>query len=407
MDAGPADQRRDTRPPAAGSAQTTAPGATATRPLLEVDQLRVHFATPAGLVRAVDGVSLSVRAGEVLGVVGESGSGKTVMSRRAMGLVGPGTTTRLSGTVRYDGTEISALPPAELSKLWGSEMAMILQDPMTSLNPVKRVGEQIGESLRRHLGLDRAAAHQRAVQLLRSVGLSEPERRVRQYPHELSGGMRQRVTIAIALSCDPRLLFADEPTTALDVTVQAQILELLARQQAEHRMAMMIVTHDLRVVRGHTDRVVVMYAGKVVEAAPTRTLFAAPRMPYTEALMNAVPPLTGSNHAVLRVIPGRPPNLLAPPPGCAFAPRCASAQERCLTEMPPLRSAADLAGASPGGSAAGAPAGGPAPAIAGTPDDHVYRCWYPVGTEAGDEARRTNIERGHTAAGTPILAEAV
>lgn len=350
-------------------------------PLLTVDDVVVRFHTRKGVVHAVEGVSLALHAGEVLAVVGESGSGKTVFTRRVMGLIAGGRGTEVSGSVDYDGTRISELSGAALSRFWGSEIALILQDPMTSLNPVKRIGAQLTETIRLHEKVTKAQALERAVDLLRQVGLSEPERRVRQYPHELSGGMRQRVTIAIALSCNPRLLLADEPTTALDVTVQAQILDLLADLQRRRRMAMLLVTHDLRVVRSRSDRIAVMYAGKVVETAPTAELFAAPRMPYTEALMNAVPPVAGPNHVRLQVIPGRPPDLLHPPAGCKFSPRCPYAQDRCLTEDPPLRDA-------------------------GSPD-HRYRCWFPVGSPAWADARARNIERGTSAAGTPVTEEMV
>jgi peptide/nickel transport system ATP-binding protein len=354
--------------------------------LLNAEDVVVRFHTKKGVVRAVDGVSLQVEAGEILAVVGESGSGKTVLTRRLMGLVSGGRGNRgrgteVEGTVTFDGTNLTELPAKELSTFWGAEIALILQDPMTSLNPVKRIGVQITETILQHERVPKREAHDRAVELLRSVGLSEPERRVRQYPHELSGGMRQRVTIAIALSCNPRLLLADEPTTALDVTVQAQILDLLAELQSRLRMAMLLVTHDLRVVRSRSDRIAVMYAGRIVEAAPTPVLFAEPKMPYTEALMNAVPPLAGPNHSRLSVIPGRPPDLIDPPAGCKFGPRCPVAQDRCLTEEPPLRDA---------GSA-----------------EHQYRCWFPVGTPAWAEAKARNIERGATAAGTPVTEEMV
>jgi peptide/nickel transport system ATP-binding protein len=350
-------------------------------PLLVAEDVSVRFHTKAGVVQAVDGVSLRLHEGEVLAVVGESGSGKTVFTRRVMGLVSGGRGTEVGGTVRFAGTELTALSPVELSRIWGAEIALILQDPMTSLNPVKRIGVQITESIRLHRKVSKDEANRRAVELLRSVGLSEPERRVRQYPHELSGGMRQRVTIAIALACGPRLLLADEPTTALDVTVQAQILDLLGGLQAQHRMAMLLVTHDLRVVRSRSDRIAVMYAGRIVESASTPALFAAPKMPYTEALMNAVPPVAGPNHVRLQVIPGRPPDLLRPPAGCKFSPRCPYAQDRCLTEEPPLRAAE-------------------------TPD-HQFRCWYPVGSPAWADARARNIERGTSAAGTPVTKEMV
>jgi peptide/nickel transport system ATP-binding protein len=357
-------------------------------PLLVADDVTVRFHTRNGVVHAVDGVSLDLREGEVLAVVGESGSGKTVFTRRVMGLVAGGRDTEVGGSVRFAGTDLTALSSAELSRIWGAQIALILQDPMTSLNPVKRIGAQITESILLHRRVSKAEAGRRAVDLLRSVGLSEPERRVRQYPHELSGGMRQRVTIAIALACDPRLLLADEPTTALDVTVQAQILDLLADLQSSRGMAMLLVTHDLRVVRSRAHRIAVMYAGRIVETAPTRTLFANPLMPYTEALMNAVPPVAGPNHVRLQVIPGRPPDLVRPPAGCKFSPRCPYAQDRCLTEEPPLRDA------EPGPSDSGA---------AG----HRYRCWFPVGSPAWAEAKARNIERGASAAGTPVTEEMV
>ncbi len=349
--------------------------------LLTAEDVHVRFHTKGGVVHAVEGVSLAIKPGEVLAVVGESGSGKTVLTRRLMGLVAGGRGTEVSGTVTYDGTRLTDLSGKALSAFWGAEIALILQDPMTSLNPVKRIGVQLTESLLLHEKVTKQEARDRAVALLRQVGLSEPERRVRQYPHELSGGMRQRVTIAIALSCSPRLLLADEPTTALDVTVQAQILDLLADLQRRSHMAMLLVTHDLRVVRSRSDRIAVMYAGKIVETAPTAALFAAPRMPYTEALMKAVPPVTGPNHVRLQVIPGRPPDLVNPPSGCKFSPRCPYAQDRCLTEDPPLRDA-------------------------GSPE-HRYRCWYPLGTPAWAEAKARNVERGASAAGTPVTEEMV
>jgi peptide/nickel transport system ATP-binding protein len=350
-------------------------------PLLVVDDVRVRFRTGKGVVHAVDGVSLELPAGEVLAVVGESGSGKTVLTRRIMGLIAGGRDPEVGGSVDYDGTRLTELSGRALSAFWGAEIALILQDPMTSLNPVKRIGAQLTETILLHERVTRQQAHERAVELLGQVGLAEPERRVRQYPHELSGGMRQRVTIAIALSCNPRLLLADEPTTALDVTVQAQILDLLAGLQRRRRMAMLLVTHDLRVVRSRSDRIAVMYAGQVVETAPTASLFAGPKMPYTEALMNAMPPVTGPNHVRLQVIPGRPPNLLDPPAGCRFSPRCPYAQERCLTEEPPL--------------------------VAADSPAHRSRCWFPVGSPGGVQAMARNVERGTSAAGTPVTEEMV
>jgi peptide/nickel transport system ATP-binding protein len=353
-------------------ANGTQPGA---QELLTADDVRVRFHTDSGVVQAVDGVSLTVHAGEVLAVVGESGSGKTVLTRRLMGLISGDHRTEVSGSVTYDGTRLSELDGPGLSRIWGAEIALILQDPMTSLNPVKRIGQQITESIVLHQKVQKRDARARAVELLRSVGLSDPGRRVRQYPHELSGGMRQRVTIAIALANSPRLLLADEPTTALDVTVQAQILNLLADLQSRLGMAMLLVTHDLRVVQSRSDRIAVMYAGQIVETAPTAELFAAPRMPYTDALMKAVPPVAGPTHARLHVIPGRPPDLRKPPVGCRFSVRCPYAQQRCLTEQPPLREAES---------------------------DHAFRCWYPLGSPEWVDARRRNVERGETAAGLPV-----
>ena len=279
-----------------------------------MEDLHTSFRTGRGLVRAVDGVSLTLGRGRTLGVVGESGSGKTVLSRSIMGLL-PGSNVERSGTVRFSGHDLTAMSLPELREVWGMQVALVFQDPMTALNPVVRVGRQITESLRLRAGLDRKAAHETAVALLTSVGIPDPERRLRAYPHELSGGMRQRVMIAIALACGPKLLLADEPTTGLDVTVQAQILDLLAAQQRERHMGMILVTHDLGVVANRTDEIVVMYAGRVVEQAPTAELFAHTRMPYTEALLRSIPRLTEPSHTRLRAIPGRPPDLAAAHPG--------------------------------------------------------------------------------------------
>jgi peptide/nickel transport system ATP-binding protein len=265
--------------------------------------------------------------------------------------------------------------------MWGTEMAMVFQDPMTSLNPVLKIGRQLTEGLRYHLDIPKDEAHEQAVQLLNSVGIPDPTRRINQYPHELSGGMLQRVTIAIALACGPKMLFADEPTTALDVTVQAQILNLLQQQQRDRHMAMVLVTHDLGVVAGRTDEIAVMYAGQIVEKAPTRTLFANVRMPYTEALLKSIPKLTNPSHTRLQIIGGRPPDLINPPAGCRFAPRCPYAQPRCHTEQPPLVEAE-----TPG---------------------HVYRCWYPVGTDAGREALERNLAHHGPAAAAAVTGDAV
>jgi oligopeptide/dipeptide ABC transporter ATP-binding protein len=325
------------------------------RELLEVEDLRTGFRTSRGLVRAVDGVSLSLGRGRTLGIVGESGSGKTVLSRSIMGLLPKRNVVR-EGKVIYEGVDLVTASPATVRDRWGAEMAMIFQDPMTSLNPVLRIGNQITEGMRFHLGMDRKTAGANALRLLQDVGIPEPERRLRQYPHELSGGMRQRVMIAVALACGPKLLFADEPTTALDVTVQAQILNLLQRAQRERDMAMVLVTHDLGVVAGRADEIAVMYAGRIVEKAPTAQLFANVRMPYTEALLRSIPMLDAPSHTRLQAIPGRPPDLVSPPSGCRFAPRCPYAQDRCWAEEPPL--VEDQPG-------------------------HSYRCWFPVGSPVG------------------------
>jgi len=339
-------------------------------PLLEVTDLVTHFSTPRGVVRAVDGVSLSLRRGETLGVVGESGSGKTVLSRSIMGLLPKHNVIR-RGSVRFDGREIGDADSEEMRGLWGTQIAMVFQDPMTSLNPVMKIGRQITEPLLHHLDITKKYARDLALSLLSSVGIPEPERRLGQYPHEMSGGMRQRVMIAIAIACGPKLLLADEPTTALDVTVQAQILDLLQKEQQERYMAMILVTHDLGVVAGRADSIAVMYAGRVVEVAPTRTLFAAMRMPYTEALMRSIPRIAEPSHTRLKAIHGRPPELIDPPPGCRFAPRCEYVQDRCWKEEPPL--------------------------IPGDEPGHSYRCWFPVGTPEGEAARERNRAAGSAA----------
>ena len=331
--------------------------------LLEVDDLRTHFRTERGTVKAVDGVSLTLDRGHTLGVVGESGSGKTILSRSIMGLL-PARNTIRQGRVRYEGTDIIGYDQHQMGDIWGAEMAMVFQDPMTSLNPVMKIGHQITESLTHHLRMDKREAKETAVALLASVGIPEPAQRFDEYPHQLSGGMRQRVTIAIALACGPKLLFADEPTTALDVTVQAQILDLLAAQQRERHMAMILVTHDLGVVAGRTDEILVMYGGKVVEHAPTAALFAGVKMPYTEALLRSIPKIDHRSHTRLDAIPGRPPDLVNQPQGCNFAPRCRYVQARCLTAEPPLLTIGDTG--------------------------HRYRCWFPVGTPEGADALARN-----------------
>jgi oligopeptide/dipeptide ABC transporter ATP-binding protein len=335
------------------TATTPATGANpndATTPLLEVEDLRTGIHIDRGTVHAVDGVSFTLRRGRTLGVVGESGCGKTMLAKSIMGLLPRGKVDR-EGSVRVDGEELLGRSRKQMRKVWGTELSMVPQDPMTSLNPVRRIGDQITEPLRHHLSLDRKEARDTALALLTQVRIPDPEKRLREYPHQLSGGMRQRVVIAAALACGPRLLFADEPTTALDVTVQAQILNVLARMQQDRHMAMVLVTHDLGVVAGHTDEIIVMYAGQVVERAPTSVLFREMRMPYTQALLASIPTLEDPVHTRLAVIPGRPPDLVEPPKGCRFAARCEYAQDKCTKEAPPLM--ADAPG-------------------------HEYRCWFPV-----------------------------
>ena len=315
---------------------TTDPGTARDGPLLAVENLRTHFHTERGVVRAIDGVSFTLDRGRTLGVVGESGSGKTVLVRTLLGLLPSTAHVGENAKVLFDGRALDIRCEKALRRVRGRHIAMVFQDPMTSLNPVMTVGAQIMESLRYHLGMGRGAARERAVALIESVGIPMPARRVDQYPHQLSGGLRQRIAIAIALACEPKLLIADEPTTALDVTIQAEILDLLARQQAERHMAMILITHDLGVVAGRTDDIAVMYAGKIVERAPTARLFTAMRMPYTRALMDSIPRLEAPPNTPLKTIGGRPPDLIDPPEGCRFAPRCARAEDQCHRAEPPL-----------------------------------------------------------------------
>lgn len=314
-------------------------------PILTVDGVSTRFRTKRGQLRAVEQVSLELDAGETLGLVGESGSGKSVLGQTIMGLVSNGGNTTVTGTVNFMGRDMQGLTRKEQQQMWGNDIAMVFQDPMSALNPFKRIGTHLTESLRAHLGLDKAAARERAIELLRKVRIPEPTRRIDQYPHELSGGMRQRVVIAMALACDPKLTIADEPTTALDVTVQKQILELLDSLRTEMGMAGILVSHDLGVVAGQTDRVAVMYAGRIVETAPTRQLFASPRHPYTEALLAAVPRLEQEPHTRLESIDGGLPDMTKPPTGCSFASRCKYAQAKCREVVPTLTASADTAGA--------------------------------------------------------------
>jgi len=332
--------------------------------LLQVSDLHTSFSVQAGEVKAVRGVSFSLDQGKTLGVVGESGSGKTVLARSIMRL-NLGDNVNTSGSAVFEGKELLASTMSEMQTLWGNEVAMVFQDPMTSLNPLVKVGRQVTEHVRHHLGASKAEAKALAIDLLKEVRIPEPESRLNAYPHELSGGMRQRICIAIALACEPTLLFADEPTTALDVTVQHQILNLLNREQQERHMAMILITHDLGVVAGRTDEIMVMYAGNVVEQAPTAALFADMQHPYTEALLRSIPRTTQRSHTRLAAIAGRPPDLIDPPSGCAFSPRCPYVQPKCREETPPLQ-ATDNSG-------------------------HKSACWFPVGTPENKEAFEKNL----------------
>jgi len=304
-------------------------------PILSVTDLRVGFATHDGVVRAVDRVSFDLNPGEVVAIVGESGCGKSVTAQTLMGLTRSPNTT-ISGSVIFGGRDLTQLPDNELRSLRGEHIAMIFQDPMTSLNPVYRVGDQIAEMIRAHRQVSKKDAVARAAELLRSVGIPNPERRVRDYPHEFSGGMRQRVMIAMALALEPEVLIADEPTTALDVTIQAQILGLLRTLNREKNVSVVLITHDLGVVAEIADKVVVMYAGQVVEEAPLEALFYQPRHPYTWGLLGSIPRPDEARGDRLTQIPGQPPSLLDPPTGCRFAARCEYAFDDC-TRLPPLR----------------------------------------------------------------------
>ncbi|MCM2425626.1 ABC transporter ATP-binding protein [Streptomyces sp. RKAG337] len=317
-------------------------------PLLEVRDLQVTFPTPAGPVRAVDGIGFTVEAGRTLGIVGESGSGKSVTSLAVMGLHRD---AAVSGSIALDGRELTALPDRELNRLRGRRMAMIFQDPLSSLHPYYTVGEQVAEHYRVHFKASRAVGRRRAVEMLGEVGIPEPARRAADHPHQFSGGMRQRVMIAMALACEPDLLIADEPTTALDVTVQAQILELIARIQADRGLGVVMITHDLGVVARVAHEVLVMYGGRAAEQAPVDQLFTAPAHPYTRGLLDSLPRLDDTDDAPLRAIPGSPPSLLAPPPGCPYVPRCpraaagsAAERDRCASERPAFGPAFSSAG---------------------------------------------------------------
>jgi peptide/nickel transport system ATP-binding protein/oligopeptide transport system ATP-binding protein len=306
--------------------------------LLQVSDLQTQFRTRAGVVRAVDGVSFHIDKGELLSVVGESGCGKSITALSIMRLVSPPGRI-IGGSIKFDGEELLTASDARMRQIRGDEIAMIFQDPMTSLNPVYTVGEQIAEALRLHRGLSRKAARDAAIEAMQEVAIPDPARRVDDYPHQLSGGMRQRVMIAMALACDPRLLIADEPTTALDVTIQAQILELLDNLRRTRELGVLLITHDLGVVAEVADRVVVMYTGRIVEESPVKELFARPKHPYTEGLLRSVPKLTAEGverQKRLETIEGTVPSPVALPPGCHFAPRCSHRMPRCSEGEIPL-----------------------------------------------------------------------
>ena len=333
--------------------------------LLEVKGLKVHFRTEDGLVRAVDGVNFELDRGQVLGIVGESGSGKSVTALTLLGLTRD-QNTAFEGEVVYKGRDILTMSEGDLRDVRGSEISMIFQDPMTSMNPVYRIGDQIVEMIQAHEQASKRVAKRRAVELLRQVGIPNPESRVDNYPHEFSGGMRQRAMIAMALACNPDVLIADEPTTALDVTIQAQIIELIDRLKDEFNSAVILITHDLGVVADVADEIVVMYAGRVVERAPTRQLFYDPQMPYTWGLLGSIPRLDRPKQERLHSIKGTPPSLINAPAGCKFRPRCPHAFAKC-TEEPPLENRVEEPG-------------------------HLDRCWLSV-----EEKRRL---REPTLAGT-------
>jgi peptide/nickel transport system ATP-binding protein len=304
-------------------------------PILEVKNLKVHFPTEDGLVKAVDGVSFSVAPGETLGVVGESGSGKSVSFLTVMGLV-TRKEARISGEVLYRGQDLLKLPPEEMRHVRGAKISMIFQDPLTALNPVHRVGNQIAEVFQAHRGLSKKEGVEESINLLQLVGIPQPRERARQYPHQFSGGMRQRAMIAMALALNPDILIADEPTTALDVTVQAQILDLIDRLKEEFEAAVVIVTHDLGVVAEHCDDIMVMYAGKCAEFGDARDIYYSAHHPYTWGLMQSISRIDQDRSERLRPIKGQPPSLINVPPGCPFHPRCPYVMEICKTEVPPL-----------------------------------------------------------------------
>ena len=304
------------------------------KPLLHIDDLHVHFNTSDGVVQAINGASLTLNPGEIVGLVGESGSGKSVTAMSILGLVPKPPAIYPKGQIFWKGIDLLTTPDAELREIRGGEISMIFQDPMTSLNPVYTIGHQISEMIRVHERISAKAAKVRSIEMLDLVGVPNPAQRVDDYPHQFSGGMRQRAMIAMALSCNPELLIADEPTTALDVTIQAQILEILEKSARELNVAVLLITHDLGVVAGICDRVAVMYGGRIVEEAPVDDLYERPLMPYTWGLMRSIPQMDEFSNDPLYTIPGSPPVMSRPPKGCAFAPRCEFAVDKCHVEVP-------------------------------------------------------------------------
>ena len=329
-------------------------------PLLQVRNLRTQFFTQDGIVHAVNGISFEVSKGETLGIVGESGCGKSVSMLSIMRLIPQPPGKIVGGEVIFEGHDLLKLSEDGIRRIRGNKIAMIFQDPMTSLNPVLTIGQQISEAITLHLGMSRQQARKRSIELLEKVGIPDAAKRIDDYPHQFSGGMRQRVMIAMGLSCSPQLLIADEPTTALDVTIQAQIIDLIKELKAEMGMAVIWITHDLGVVAGLADRVIVMYAGYIVEHAPVKALYQDPRMPYTLGLLRSIPRLDEQRKTRLSSIEGLPPDLINLPEGCPFAPRCPFTMEKCLVEVPPL-----------------APAGS---------DEHLAACWVDV-TGGSDPTR--------------------
>lgn len=327
---------------------------TAQTPLLEVVDLETHFNTPQGVAAAVDGVSFKLERGRMLGIVGESGSGKSVLSRTIIDILPHDGSVSYDGKILFEGRDLRALSKSDMRAIRGRDIAMVFQDPMTSLNPVMKIGKQITEVLTLRRGVSKSEATARAIELLEAVGIPDPKQQLSRFPMHLSGGMRQRVAIAIALAGDPKLLIADEPTTALDVSIQAQILNLLRKLQTERDMAVIIISHNLGIISEYADDVAVMYAGQIVESCETREILDTPRMPYTEALLNSAPSMTTPRGTRLNAIPGLPPSVLDFPTGCRFHERCGYRQSKCENDMPPLSAGNDMS------------------------TDRLCACWYPL-----------------------------